>query len=102
MIDIDPTSLAIGLGLGAVLMLILMVHWRKIVLLLVIVFSGPQLMRGIVEGHIVNGEIQGPGKMTFPDGHIVEGNFVNSEIQGDAKITFPDGRSVKGPWPQSV
>ena len=39
------------------------------------------------KGDVVDGKMQGKGKLTFPNGNIYEGEFVDGKMQGKGKFT---------------
>lgn len=49
----------------------------------------------VYEGDFVNGEANGKGKMTYPDG-IYEGDFVNGKSHGKGKMTYFNGDVCEG------
>ena len=49
-------------------------------------------------GQIENGEPNGQGTFTFPDGEKYKGKFKDGEYHGQGKLTYPDGRKYEGEW----
>lgn len=47
-------------------------------------------------GNIMNGQPNGRGSFTYPNGHIAEGNFVNGELSGQGKLLMGPGRQLQG------
>jgi len=50
------------------------------------------------EGPIVNGEREGEGRVTFPNGVIIEGMFVGGKLEGRGAIVHPSGRRTAVMW----
>jgi hypothetical protein len=48
------------------------------------------------EGTFRNGQLTGPGKITFGDGRVAEGEFHEDRLYGTATLTWPDGRRFEG------
>lgn len=42
------------------------------------------------QGLVVNGDVNGKGKFSFPNGMIQEGTFINGVLNGQGQIVFPD------------
>jgi hypothetical protein len=49
----------------------------------------------VYEGHTVDGERHGRGRLTFPDGSSVEGRFRDGELQGPAVYRSNDGTELR-------
>ena len=50
-----------------------------------------QLFDMLDDGVFVNDKLNGPGKVTYPDGQIEEGLFKEDLLHGQGKRTFPNG-----------
>ena len=54
------------------------------------------------EGEVKNGEANGKGKITFPDGSSLEGNFKNNINVGNVKVIYSNGDIYEGSWKNGV
>ena len=48
------------------------------------------------QGDLIDGKMQGKGRLTFPNGKIYEGDFVDGISQGEGKLIYPDGSVYEG------
>jgi hypothetical protein len=53
---------------------------------------------GTYEGHFLNGNLHGQGKLTYVDGSTYEGEWRNNQMDGQGKMTFADGDVYEGHW----
>ena len=53
---------------------------------------------GIYEGHFLNDNLHGQGKLTFTNGSIYEGEWRDNEMFGQGKLTYSDGNFYEGEW----
>ena len=50
------------------------------------------------EGVWVTAVLNGPGKVTYPDGSVYEGGFVDGQRQGQGMMRLADGSAYEGAW----
>ncbi len=51
---------------------------------------------------MVNGALEGPGVMTYPDGARREGAYVDNKMQGRWLLTRPDGARFEEQWDRNT
>ena len=53
---------------------------------------------GTYEGHFLNGNLDGQGKLTYANGSTYEGEWRDNQMDGQGKMTFVDGDVYEGEW----
>ena len=61
---------------------------------------GIKIFRGTYDGEWNDGEMNGDGTMTWPNGQKYVGHFNNGKLDGKGTMTWPDGRTYLGDFKQ--
>lgn len=56
----------------------------------------------VVEGQLLNDQLNGQGKITYDDGTILEGEFKNDKLHGQATIIYPDEGVTQGIFEKGI
>lgn len=54
--------------------------------------------KGVYQGPLRDGEMDGNGHFKWFDGKIYEGEFKDGELHGDGTMYYPNGQCVRGKW----